>query len=229
MNRLAGIFYNFSLDLTNVTVLKHFRKFFADCIKSNYPSTADLLLIQLDKEFDHILPDVKFATTSGNPMDRRLIFCAYFLALIKVLDLNGETFEKIRARSLEVVHEYVRPKNGFQRFMKKLPPRLIKLSIAKGLLKVLAKRVGTRGHPDGFVANMTFDKKETHGLGYGVDILECGICKLFSKHGYYKYASILCEVDEVTSNLAGLKLIRSGTIANGAAKCDFRYAPVKGA
>ena len=35
--------------------------------------------------------------------------------------------------------------------------------------------------------------------------------------------SILCEVDEITSALAGLKLVRTGTIANGAKKCDFRF------
>ncbi|MBL7784508.1 MAG: L-2-amino-thiazoline-4-carboxylic acid hydrolase, partial [Chitinophagales bacterium] len=44
------------------------------------------------------------------------------------------------------------------------------------------------------------------------------MCKLFQKHDYSKYASILCEVDEITSGLAGLQLIRTGTIANGAKK-----------
>jgi len=204
-----------------------FKKYFAASLKANYTSNSDQLLSQLDEEFELILPDVKFAAMSSNPIDRRLTFCAYFLALIKVLDKNGESFEKIRAISLEIVKEYVRPKNGFQAFMKKLPPRLIKFRLANAALKLLAKKVSKKGHPDGFVASMTFDKKETYGFGYGVDILECGICKLFNKHGYKKYAPILCEVDEVTSNLAGLKLIRSGTIANGATKCDFRYMPVK--
>lgn len=71
------------------------------------------------------------------------------------------------------------------------------------------------------------DKKETFGLGYGVDILEYGVCKLFKKHKYEKYSSILCEVDEITSHLAGLKLIRTGTIALGAKTCDFRFIKEK--
>ncbi|MDB5014511.1 MAG: hypothetical protein JWQ25_2713, partial [Daejeonella sp.] len=50
-----------------------------------------------------------------------------------------------------------------------------------------------------------------------------GICKLFNKHNYQKYSAILCEVDEITSALAGLELIRKGTIARGATKCDFRF------
>jgi hypothetical protein len=87
----------------------------------------------------------------------------------------------------------------------------------------LNKKVSKRSHPDGFVANIITDKEETFGLGYGIDILECGICKLFKKHNYEKYSSILCEVDEITSGLAGLSLVRTGTIALGAKKCDFRF------
>ena len=207
--------------------MTQFKKYFAVSIKARYPSIAESLLVELDKEFDLLRHDVKFAATSSNPLDRRLTFCAYFLALIKVLDNHGESFEQIRAVSLEVVKEYVKPKNVFHQFLKKLPPKLIKFRVAKAALRLLAKRLGAKGHPDGFVATIIFDKKETYGLGYGVDIHECGICKLFNKHGYNKYAPILCEVDEVTSNLAGLKLIRSGTIANGASKCDFRYARLK--
>ena len=69
-------------------------------------------------------------------------------------------------------------------------------------------------------------KPETYNLGYGFDIYECGICKLFQKHNAGKYASILCEVDKVTSNLAGLELIRNSTIAYGAEKCDFRFKKI---
>ena len=73
------------------------------------------------------------------------------------------------------------------------------------------------------MASIIRGKDETYGLGYGIDIVECGICKLFQKHNYQQYASILCEVDEITSSLAGLQLIRTGTIASGASKCDFRF------
>lgn len=34
---------------------------------------------------------------------------------------------------------------------------------------------------------------------------------------------LLCEVDHLTSELAGLELRRSGTLAAGAPRCDFRY------
>ena len=102
-------------------------------------------------------------------------------------------------------------------------PKITNTWFGQILIKSFHKRVSANSNANGFIANIITDKKETLGLGYGIDILECGICKLFKKHNYQKYASVLCEVDEITSDLAGLKLIRTGTIANGAKKCDFRF------
>lgn len=91
------------------------------------------------------------------------------------------------------------------------------------ILKAMDKKISTKGHDDGFLAKLVTSKQETYGFGYGLDIIECGICKLFAKYDAQTYASILCEIDKITSELAGLELVRTGTIANGAAKCDFRF------
>ncbi len=72
---------------------------------------------------------------------------------------------------------------------------------------------------------MVTDPALTHGLGYGMDILECGNCKLFQKHGAGRYVPILCEVDKLAVLLAGLEMIRKGKIADGADCCDFRWKP----
>jgi hypothetical protein len=107
--------------------------------------------------------------------------------------------------------------------MKRLPSKLVNTWLANGVIPMLNKKFSQRDNPEGFVAKIITDKQETFGIGYGFDILECGICKLYKKHQYEKFASILCEFDEMTSALAGLKLVRTGTIANGAMKCDFRF------
>jgi hypothetical protein len=125
-----------------------------------------------------------------------------------------------------MVVEYVRPKNKIQLFLKRLPAKLTNTWLTTIFLKLFDKQISKKAHPEGFRAKIITDKKETFGLGYGFDILECGICKLFKKHNYEQYAAILCEVDEITSHLAGLKLIRTGTIALGARKCDFRFKKV---
>ena len=199
------------------------RKYFVAGIKKNFPSQSNTIVTKTDDHYKIISADTSFAARSENPIDKRLDFSAYFLALIKTLDEQGEKFETTRKICLEIVTEYVRPKNKLQQLLKKLPVKLINTKLATFFFKAFNKRVSRNSNPEGFIANIITDKKETLGLGYGVDILECGICKLFNKHNYQKYSSILCEVDHITSDLAGLKLVRNGTIALGAKKCDFRW------
>jgi hypothetical protein len=206
--------------------MKEYKSYFRKAVKKYFPKDGDVLNSSVEKEFALLEDDIRFAETSKNPMDKRMGVAGYFLSLIKVLDARGQSFEVIRKICLEVATDYVQPKNKFQAWLKKLPVRIISTPIAQILLRSFNRKVGTLGHPDGFVANVITDKNETFGLGFGVDIIECGICKLYNRHNYKRFASILCEVDHLTTGLAGLQMIRSGTIANGAAKCDFRYRKV---
>ncbi|MES2680928.1 MAG: L-2-amino-thiazoline-4-carboxylic acid hydrolase [Bacteroidota bacterium] len=200
-----------------------YRKYFRQFIKEKYPKDFDNIIADTDRHYNIISADTAFAKTSKNPIDRRLDFSSYFLALIKALDERSETFENIRHICLQITTEYVQPKNKIQGIFKRLLPKMTNTRVGRILIKAFHKRVSVNANPDGFIANIITDKKETFGLGYGIDIIECGICKLFRKHNYSKYATILCEVDKITSGLAGLQLIRTGTIANGAGKCDFRF------
>ena len=136
---------------------------------------------------------------------------------------RGFDYETIRMTCLEITLELVRPKNLVNAWMRRLPPKLFGTRVADLFVKLMNRRVGKKGHPDGFRAQVISDRDSTYGLGYGVDILECGICKLFNKHDAGQFVSILCEVDKVTSGLAGLELVRNGTIASGATHCDFRF------
>ena len=207
--------------------MNDYRKYFIQSVKENYPNDFDLILAETNRHYDIISVDTSFAKTSKNPIDRRLDFCSYFLALIKVLDSRAETFENIRKICLQITIKYVQPKSKIHQVFKRLVPKMTGTWPGQILIKAFHKRVSVNTNADGFIANIITDKKETFGLGYGVDIIECGICKLFTKHNYSKYVSILCEVDEITSALAGLQLYRKGTIANGAKKCDFRFKPEK--
>lgn len=200
-----------------------YKKYIITTIKNRFPDRSDEIIATTDAHYNLISVDTSFAASSENPIDKRLDFCAYFLALIKTLDEQRESFETTRKICLEIVTEYVRPKNQFQQFLKKLPAKLVNTWLATLVLKEFDKKVSKNSNPDGFIAKIITDKQETLGLGYGVDIMECGICKLFKKHNYQNYTSILCEVDALTSDLAGLRLIRTGTIALGAPKCDFRW------
>jgi hypothetical protein len=203
--------------------MSSYKKYFFRALEQNYPQNYHQLIAKTEENAVPISKDTAFAAKSGNPIDKRLEFCGYFLALVKTLDQRGESFDEIRKICLEIVIEYVRPKNKIHALAKKIPARVVDTWFANWIFRRFARKVSKNKSTDGFIARIITDKQETFGLGYGVDIIECGICKLFNKHGLGKYASILCEVDKLTSNMAGLILIRTGTIANGAEKCDFRY------
>jgi hypothetical protein len=200
-----------------------YKKYFDRVIRDHYPEKFDQLRAAIDAHFKSIAPDIRFAATSKNPIDRRLEVCSYFLAVFKTLDECGEPYETIQTISREIATEYVRPKNKLQAYMKRLPAKLSNTWLANRVIRILNKKFSQRDNPEGFVAKIITDKDETYGVGYGFDILECGICKLYKKHHYEKFASILCEFGEMTSALAGMKLVRTGTIANGAHTCDFRF------
>jgi hypothetical protein len=203
--------------------MSRYKKYFIDAIREHFPDSFVDIINDCDNHYLAISKDTEFAKTSSNPIDKRLDFCTYFLALIISLDKLGLPYERIRRICLEITTEYVRPKNRLQQLLKRLPPKLTNTWLSSVLLKMLNKKVSKNSNQDGFIANIITGKNDTYGFGYGIDILQCGICKLFHKHNYGKYSSILCEVDELTSALAGLKLIRTGTIAMGAKKCDFRF------
>ena len=201
----------------------NYKKAFNRVLKQAFPKEYRALLDETEQHFAHISKDVAFAARSANPMDRRLDFSAYFLSLIKAMEKSGEPYDAIRRVCLAVATEYVRPKNRLQAFLKRLPPKLMGTRIGRLLTDALHKKVSVKGHEDGFEAHIITDKAETYGLGYGVNITACGICKLFDKHDSGKYTHILCEVDKITTSLAGLEMYRTGTISGGAAVCDFRY------
>lgn len=203
------------------------KKYFKRILRRNFPESYNSILFETEKSFRMISRDTKFSMRSKNPLDRRLNLIAYFLALILSLNENQLEFDEIKSICISIAKEIVRPKNRFQSFLKKLPVLALKTGLASPLLSLIDIRINKKWHDDGFRAALITGKEETFGFGYGVDILECGVCKLFDKHNAAKYTPILCQVDMITSEFAGLELIRQSTIAGGAEKCEFRFRKMK--
>ena len=178
-----------------------YRKYFKRVLKERFPETWKSILKDLEQRYDLIAIDIAFAKASSNPLDKRMDFMAYFLAMIQILKEMKTPADEIRTICIAIATAYVQPKNKFDQWLKKLPPKLIQTTIAQWFLKKLQKKVQKKGHPDGFQAEIITDKEKTHGLGYGIDILECGVCKLFAKHNATAFTSLLCDVDKITSGL----------------------------
>lgn len=63
---------------------------------------------------------------------------------------------------------------------------------------------------------------DEYDLGY--DYHECGICKLCQDEGCPELAAYLCRMDYVLADIMHMELVRTGTLAEGASYCDFRYS-----
>lgn len=203
--------------------MKNYRPYFLDVIHLHYPGSATVIMAEIEGHFAAMAGDYAFAKTSANPVDKRMEISAYFLATVKTLHSRQAGYEHIREVLLTIANNYVQPKSRLAAAARKWMTGILLSAPGRLLIRRLAGKTARLSHPDGFVARLITDPAETYGLGYGVNITECGICKLFHKHNSDQYTSILCEVDNITSNLAGLTLVRTGTIANGAPQCDFRF------
>ena len=62
---------------------------------------------------------------------------------------------------------------------------------------------------------------KTFDVGY--DYTECGAVKYFKAQGVPEVAPYFCLNDFLASKAQGTGLVRQGTLAQGAARCDFRY------
>lgn len=177
------------------------------------------LLAEIRAEHDRLSPAWAFIDTSGNRMDRRLPAAGVFLALVNVLRRRGEPFEAIRAVALDAARELVTPRGPVAGLAKRAVGRLASTRLASRLFEraVAAAPV----HERGFGLRVVDARAEGFDLGF--DVVQCGITRLFRDAGAEEYTKILCEIDFLTTRIAGLDLHRTGTLANGAPACDFRF------
>lgn len=204
-------------------MIKKLKKELQHLLAERYPGEANDLLQAIDREYYQMAAEKQWPTGSKNPLDKRLPVAAYLLAVIKILDAQKEKYEDIRKLILALTVRLTQPKTRLQHFIKTLAPKIITSLPVRFFLKILNQGLEKSIHSEGFSVKILTAKEETLGFGYGLDVLECGICKLYARQQYEKYTPLLCEVDYITSSMAGLQLVRQGTLANGAKKCDFRF------
>jgi len=87
--------------------------------------------------------------------------------------------------------------------------------------KVWEKASHERKYENDWVVDV-LEKTDNYELGY--NYYECGVCKLCKDEGCFELAKYLCRLDFVMADIMNMKLERTGTIAEGADFCDFRYS-----
>ncbi|MDI6644913.1 MAG: L-2-amino-thiazoline-4-carboxylic acid hydrolase [Methanobacteriaceae archaeon] len=165
----------------------------------------------IKKEFKLLLEEMPYIGGDENPLTITLTSSTRDLAVYLVLKRMGKDVSEIGKICYQYAEEYF--KNNSDKIMSMDNPQVI------NYLKYLAEESKKRKYPENYV----YEFVEGEDFDFGLDFTECAICKFFHKKDADKFVPYICATDIPESNYGNLGLQRSGTLAEGYSKCDFRY------
>lgn len=165
------------------------------------------------KEMSSDMPDIG---RGSNSLSAILYWSVWSLALYFIMrkrnctdDWIGNLILKANKLQTDSLSSYVK-RNMKERMFK---------DAQKARMRKWCALSAKREYPENWVADFV----EEDGFDYGIDYHECAICKLYAKHGALGLVPYICKTDFNLANSVGYTLQRTGTIADGNQKCDFRY------
>jgi hypothetical protein len=163
----------------------------------------DATLAAARDRFDAMVDDLPYVDRPEHTMAFSMFGCAALLAVWEVLREGGVD-----------VH-------AWGRALCALPPMVGEPSEER---RERERRDATASQEEPAPNEFVFEVVDADGNGdRGMDITSCAICHLFGRRGAMELVPYMCAYDDVASAVAGSGLRRSGTIALGATRCDFRF------
>jgi hypothetical protein len=175
------------------------------------------LVTEIKKTYQALDPQIPYIGGEKNIFAEWLKYGAYYLAVFQALSARGHRTEEVG----RLIYETYNVMADYPQWFLNLVGRV---KYSRKYVQKLRQAAGDsqkRQYPGDFVA--TFIEGDGSAFDYGIDIDECGICKFYHVQGADKLAPYMCLSDYVISKAFNRGLVRYQTIAEGAAKCDFRY------
>lgn len=186
-------------------------------LEKYFGEDADALIARTRREFENLIPQLPYIG-GKQPFTEFIVFTAMFLAMYRVNKSRGKTAEETGELMYEIGGKFL---DTYPAILKLLFGRM---NFSRRYLDRLRKHAvesHQRKYPDDYVYDFIEGDGET--FDYGVDYIECASCKFLAKHDAPELAPYLCPVDILYSETLGWGLKRTMTLAEGAAKCDFRF------
>jgi hypothetical protein len=169
------------------------------------------------QEYQTLLPEVPDIGGEKNPNAENLLVATYCLAVFRVLKARGQTTEQAG----RIIYEAFGATVDLPGWLRGVAGRLKYGKKNEERWREHAAESQEHQYPGDWV--FTFVEGDGEGFDYGLDITECGICKLYHAQGADDLAPYMCLSDYVVSRAFDRGLVRYKTLAEGAEKCDFRY------
>jgi hypothetical protein len=168
--------------------------------------------------FERLLPEIPYIGGKANGLTQDLIDCAMLLAFYRVLEEEGFHIEEIGRVVIAAEQERV---HAYPRFFLRLLGRLIHSPIGKSHMKKTAEKSQRRRYPGDWVS--VYLEGDGEAFDFGLDYMECGLCKFFHQQGADELTPYLCQFDFVQQRAMNTGFTRTMTLAEGGDRCDFRW------
>lgn len=172
----------------------------------NVPSVLEEAAIN----FDHMLPDMAYINKKNHPMAASVFSSSATLAVYLAIKKRGIDVHDFGCAMLTYLEQSAFKPDDIGNDPKKLA-------------EMIASGEASLKYTDpGEYVFETFpgDQKE---FDWGVTIKRCALCYVFSKYDAEELTPYMCAMNDVMSDMAGQGLRRTGTIALGDEKCEYRY------
>jgi hypothetical protein len=185
---------------------------------ARYGEEADALIQASRQKYSDLIPQIPYVGENNPLVDVFYLPASRHLGLYKAFQERGKTVEEIGQLVYEIGEAEIKALPGVAR-------QAIRMAWFSPWFKArLQKRAALSlelRYPGGYVvAYLQGDGKE---FDYEFDYIECAVYNFFRQQGAAELVPYLCAIDKVASELMGWGLCRTMTLADGGAKCDFRF------
>lgn len=191
----------------------------AAVLRARYGAQAAAITRAAAAEFDALIPAIPDIGGAANPLTDTLVQMASLLALYRVLKRAGQPVEAIGATAYAMGQAAVA---GYPWLIRRLIGWLYMTPFWRARTRRHAARSQAGLYPGDFVYTVVEGGRDD-AFDWGVDYHACGVVKFFRAQGADEFTPYMCQIDYLMFPAMGVGLRRTGTLAQGAARCDFRF------
>jgi hypothetical protein len=178
--------------------------------------TAEELVADARQVFEDLIPELPYIGGQENHLTNSLIWSAQCLALYQVFRARGMTAAAVGKILYDAIHlKASRPRQAIPSSEWLTPEDLM------ARRRERAERSQQREFSGDWV--FTFVEGDGDAFDYGYDFTECATQKFFQAHDAEDFLPYYCFLDYAYSEIDGLGLSRSKTLAEGETLCDHRF------
>lgn len=169
------------------------------------------------REFEALIPRLPYIGGNVPALRVFLIISAWELAVYKAMKKHGKTSEE----TWDLCHAALQVR---LKTVPKFVRVLARIYFFSNFAKKRARKIAVRSQKH-LLGDYVFNFVDGDGLSFdwGINYTGCSIYKFMRDEGAEEFAPYACLSDIALSEAFGWGLIRTGTLAEGFGRCDFRF------